>query len=66
MGLFILGMSPYVDKNPSNKPEDRKIAISMFSIFLMFWAVLVIISSFFRGPGYNFIFPWREGIFFEL
>jgi menaquinol-cytochrome c reductase cytochrome b/c subunit len=66
MGLFIIGMSPYVDKNPSNKPEDRKIAISMFSIFLMFWAVLVIISSFFRGPGYNFIFPWREGIFFEL
>ena len=66
MGLFILGMSPYVDKNPSNKPEDRKIAISMFSIFLMFWAILVIISSFFRGPGYNFIFPWREGIFFEL
>jgi menaquinol-cytochrome c reductase cytochrome b/c subunit len=66
MGLFILGMSPYVDKNPSNKPEDRKIAISMFSVFLMFWAVLVIISSFFRGPGYNFIFPWREGIFFEL
>ena len=66
MGLFILGMTPYVDKNPSNKPEDRKIAISLFSIFLMFWAVLVIISSFFRGPGYNFIFPWREGIFFEL
>lgn len=66
MGLFILGMSPYVDKNPSNKPEDRKIAISMFSIFLMFWAVLVIISSFFRGPGYNFIYPWRAGIFFEL
>ncbi|NBV81857.1 MAG: menaquinol-cytochrome c reductase cytochrome b subunit, partial [Actinobacteria bacterium] len=28
--------------------------------------VLVIISSFFRGPGYNFTFPWRDGIFFEL
>ena len=31
-----------------------------------FWAVLVIIGSFFRGPGFNFVFPWREGIFFEL
>jgi len=26
----------------------------------------VIIGSFFRGPGFNFVFPWREGIFFEL
>jgi menaquinol-cytochrome c reductase cytochrome b/c subunit len=66
MGLFILILAPYLDKNPSNKPEDRKIAISLFTVFLMFWAVLVIISSFFRGPGYNFIMPWREGIFFEL
>jgi hypothetical protein len=28
--------------------------------------VLVIIGSFFRGPGFNFTFPWRDGIFFEL
>lgn len=66
MGLFILILAPYVDKNPSNKPEDRKIAISLFSVFLMFWAVLVIVSSFFRGRGYLFIMPWREGIFFNL
>jgi hypothetical protein len=26
----------------------------------------VIIGSFFRGPGFNFTFPWRDGIFFEL
>ena len=66
MGLFLLILSPYLDKNPSNKPEDRKFAISVFTIFLMFWAVLVIIGSFFRGRGFNFIMPWKEGIFFEL
>jgi menaquinol-cytochrome c reductase cytochrome b/c subunit len=66
MGLFILILAPYVDKNPSNKPEDRKVAISLFSIFMMFWAVLVIIGSFFRGPGFIFVFPWQKGIFFEL
>ncbi len=66
MGLFLLILSPYLDKNPSNKPEDRKFAISIFTIFLMFWAVLVIIGSFFRGRGFNFIMPWKEGIFFEL
>ena len=66
MGMFILMLAPYMDKNPSNKPEDRKFAISLFTVFLMFWTVLVIIGSFFRGPGFNFVFPWRDGIFFEL
>ena len=66
MGLFCLMLAPYSDKNPSNKPEDRKVAISLFTVFLMFWAVLVIIGSFFRGPGFNFVMPWRTGIYFEL
>ncbi len=66
MGLFLLIIAPYVDSNPSNKPDDRKFAISMFTLFLMFWAVLVIIGSFFRGAGFNFVFPWNDGIFFEL
>src|SRR3954453_9637184 len=62
MGLILLGAAGYIDKNPSNKPEDRKFAIAVFSIFMMFWAVLVIIASFFRGEGFNFIFPWRQGV----
>ena len=66
MGLIILILAPFVDRNASNKPEDRKWMTSMFTLFLMFWAVLVIIGSFFRGPGFNFTFPWRDGIFFEL
>lgn len=66
MGLFCLMLAPYTDKNPSNRPEDRKFAISLFTMFMMFWAVLVIIGSFFRGPGFNFIMPWKAGIFFEL
>jgi menaquinol-cytochrome c reductase cytochrome b/c subunit len=66
MGLILLAVTPYVDRNPSNKPEDRKFAISVFTIFMMFWAVLVLIGSFFRGPGQNFVLPWRNGIFFDL
>ena len=66
MGIFLLILAPYLDKNPSNKPEDRKFAVSLFTVFLMFWAVLVIIGSFFRGPGFNFTFPWRDGVFFDL
>ena len=66
MGIFLLMLAPYIDKNPSNKPEDRKFAISLMTIHLMFWAVLVMIGSFFRGPGFNFVFPWEAGLFFEL
>jgi quinol-cytochrome oxidoreductase complex cytochrome b subunit len=66
IGLLGYMMAPYIDRNPSTKPEDRKFAISLFTVQLMFWAVLVIIGSFFRGPGQNFVFPWNEGIFFDL
>ncbi|HJO80463.1 MAG: menaquinol-cytochrome c reductase cytochrome b subunit [Acidimicrobiales bacterium] len=66
IGLILLVMAPYIDKNPSKAPEDRKFAISLMTIHLMFWAVLVMIGSFFRGPGFNFIFPWNSGLFFEL
>ena len=66
MGIIVLILAPYTDRNPSNKPEDRKFVTSIMTVHLMFWAVLVIIGSFFRGPGFNFTFPWRDGIFFEL
>jgi len=66
VGLILLVLSPYIDKNPSIKPEDRKFATSLMTVFLMVWAVLVIIGSFFRGAGFNFVFPWNDGIFFEL
>tara|TARA_B110000438_G_C15781500_1_gene636533 strand:- start:948 stop:1697 length:750 start_codon:yes stop_codon:yes gene_type:complete len=66
MGIFLLIMAPFIDKNPSNKPENRKFAISLMTVHMMFWAVLVMIGSFFRGPGFNFVFPWEGGLFFEL
>ena len=66
MGIFLLILAPYIDRNPSNKPEDRKFAITVFTVQLMFWGVLVIIGSFFRGPGFNFVAPWNAGLFFEL
>jgi len=66
IGMGGLMLAPYIDRNPSQKPEDRKFAISLFTIFMMACATLTIIGSFFRGPGQLFIFPWAEGLFFEL
>jgi menaquinol-cytochrome c reductase cytochrome b/c subunit len=64
--LLALAVAPFVDRNPSTKPGDRKIAITLFTMLLMFGAVLTIIGSFFRGTGYNWVWPWAQGIFFEL
>jgi quinol---cytochrome c reductase cytochrome c subunit, bacillus type len=64
--LVGLAAVPYMDRNPSTKPGDRKVAITMFTLLFMFGATLTIIGSFFRGPGYNWVWPWAQGVFFEL
>jgi menaquinol-cytochrome c reductase cytochrome b/c subunit len=64
--LVGLAAVPYLDRNPSTKPGDRKVAITLFTMLFMFGATLTIIGSFFRGPGYNWVWPWAQGIFFEL
>jgi menaquinol-cytochrome c reductase cytochrome b/c subunit len=64
--LIGLAAVPFVDRNPSIKPGDRKIAITLFTMLFMFGATLTIVGSFFRGPGYNWAWPWAQGVFFEL
>ncbi len=66
VALILLMFAPFIDKNPSTKPKDRKFAVAIFTVFVLMWAVLVILGSFFRGPGFNFVLPWKDGIFFEL
>jgi menaquinol-cytochrome c reductase cytochrome b/c subunit len=58
--------APFIDRNPSTRPDDRKLAIVLFTFFMLAFAGLTIIGMFFRGPGFNFVFPWDGGIFFEL
>ncbi len=65
-GLLGLAVVPYVDRNPAVRPSDRKLAIMIFSFFFFASAVLTIYGSFFRGPGFNFTFPWSEGVFFDF
>src|SRR5207237_1099316 len=34
--------------------------------FLLVFSALGIIGTLFRRPGFNFTFPWRDGVFFDL
>jgi menaquinol-cytochrome c reductase cytochrome b/c subunit len=60
VALLALMAAPYFDKNPSMRPENRKLAVLMFTMFLMFWAILVLAGSFFRGPSFEWVWPWTE------
>ena len=64
--IVILMAAPYVDKNPSAQPENRKTANLAFTFFTVFWGVLVIIGSFIRGAGYEWVWPWVSGLGFVL
>ena len=64
-GLVGFMAIPYVDRNPSTKPADRKFAIMLFTFFLAGSATLTLIGTLFRGPGFNFTYPWADGIWFD-
>ncbi|HSK25066.1 MAG TPA: hypothetical protein VK906_17910 [Egicoccus sp.] len=66
VGVVMLMAIPYLDKNPSARPENRKVANLAFTFFLTFWTVLVIIGSFLRGAGYEWVWPWTQGLGFTL
>ncbi len=64
--VLLLMAVPYADKNPSAKPENRKFANMAFTFFIAFWGILTMIGSFLRGPGYEWVWPWVQGLGFTL
>jgi menaquinol-cytochrome c reductase cytochrome b/c subunit len=66
-GFVLVGLAllPYVDRNPSRAFEDRKLSITFFTICALFFALTVLFGSFFRGSGWQWIWPW-QGLFFDL
>jgi menaquinol-cytochrome c reductase cytochrome b/c subunit len=49
--LVIAGLiaMPYLDRNPSRQPRDRKVGIIIFTGFLIFSVAFALIGTFFRG-----------------
>jgi menaquinol-cytochrome c reductase cytochrome b/c subunit len=66
VGLIGLAMIPYLDKNPSARPENRRFAYMIMTFFLVGAALVMICGAFFRGPGFNWVWPWVDGLHFEL
>lgn len=64
-GMIIVGLMavPYIDRNPSMNILDRPFAVGLWNFFVSIVAVLTYIGTFFRGPGWEWAWPWRDGIF---
>src|ERR671918_1858844 len=65
--LIIVGLMviPFIDINPKGNGyycfKDRKYEILTFVFgFHILWVVMIIIGTFFRGPGWNLFWPWQK------
>jgi quinol---cytochrome c reductase cytochrome c subunit, bacillus type len=53
--FVIVGMilTPYLDKNPSRRPQDRRVAIALMTVYIMLAVAFVVIGVFFRGVAFT-------------
>src|SRR5881296_4188953 len=65
--LIIVGLMviPFIDINPKGNGyycfKDRKWEILTFVFgFHILWVSMIIIGTFFRGPGWNLFWPWQK------
>ncbi len=65
--LIIVGLMviPYIDINPRGNGyycfKDRKLEILTFFFgFHVLWIAMIMIGTFFRGPGWNLFWPWQK------
>ena len=61
MVLALLAI-PYLDRNPSRLPGERKWILWLFTIFVVANLVLIVVGTFFRGPGWALVPPWVHGV----
>ena len=61
-GLLLI---PYIDRTPYKAARDRKTAWVFFLAIMIGGLIVTFLGSFFRGPGWNWVWPW-DGLFFNL
>ncbi len=54
--IVLMILVPYLDRNPSRRPSERKVAIILFALYTVIVVALVLIGVFFRG--HEFIWNW--------
>jgi quinol-cytochrome oxidoreductase complex cytochrome b subunit len=64
--LIVVGLMlvPYLDRNPYGEGRwfDRRryLGIFLWTLFMTWQAVLIVIGTYFRGANWGWIWPWTE------
>jgi hypothetical protein len=65
--IIIIGLMaiPYIDVNEKGNGyytfKERKFSLLTFCFgFIILWVSLIVLGTFWRGPGWYFFFPWQE------
>jgi len=61
-GAIVFGMValPYIDRNPETRMSARRVAVVVFTVFLVGWVLLTLIGFAFRGENWGWVWPWNE------
>ena len=51
--IVFMILTPYLDRNPSRRPQDRRVAITLFTVYLCLAVAFVVIGVFFRSLAFN-------------
>jgi quinol-cytochrome oxidoreductase complex cytochrome b subunit len=54
--IVLMILVPFLDRNPSRRPSERKVAIILFALYMGIVVALVLIGVFFRG--HEFVWDW--------
>ena len=64
--LAIPYIEPYVEfrrsgrtRAPGRRLSERPVTVAAFTLSIFLFVVLVIIGTYFRGPNWEFVLPWR-------
>jgi quinol-cytochrome oxidoreductase complex cytochrome b subunit len=73
IAFIIVGAAlvPFIDRGPrgdggSPRPSDRKVGVMLFTIFAGAGLAVTFLGAFFRGPGYAWVIPFVDGLYFAL
>ncbi|HSH09756.1 MAG TPA: cytochrome b N-terminal domain-containing protein [Oceanipulchritudo sp.] len=62
--LVALVALPYIDRSPKGVGAwfsgERKVAITLFTFCVLAAVILTVIGTYFRGPNWDWIWPWLE------
>jgi menaquinol-cytochrome c reductase cytochrome b/c subunit len=63
--LAWLTFLPYLDRSTGWRIRDRKVVVTVFTVVAIAALVLTVIGTFFRGPGWSWVWPWNH-LYVEL